>query len=376
MVLSAQSMVVDKDGNKLDIKDGVYSHHTVITDVGKSAGFNPINIKCGSRMSLSPVAGWDSLNSMGGMGGGMGGAGGMAGHSAHGGAAPAAKPTSESTAGLTNALTSFKVDNGAALGTWLGGGLLSTVGMGLMGYATGMATMGWKALSAPEGLGVSILVGAGSEGTANVFTAMDSQVKTGFLLQKDDSLFITAEVINYDPQPKQIYLSLDYEYIEGDTEGYMDTAMGALNVDGCKKNGNEAMSESDHPSHCNKMLTVLGRTPNRQGRHIHFSRMDCCSRWLLRQSRYVHQVIRTRSMYLLDQVPHLHDGGTGARLSLNGKVVCSSEVKYGGSGATASVDGQKWETITSYGECNNAIKVRTGDRVIMEVDYDLTKHRL
>jgi hypothetical protein len=40
------------------------------------------------------------------------------------------------------------------------------------------------------------------------------------------------------------------------------------------------------------------------------------------------------------------------------------------------VNGQKWETITGYSPCRDPIKVAKGDKLRLESDSDLTKHKL
>jgi hypothetical protein len=63
------------------------------------------------------------------------------------------------------------------------------------------------------------------------------------------------------------------------------------------------------------------------------------------------------------------------RVYLNGKVVCQSDAVYGQDGGT-NVNGEKWETITSYTPCSEPVRIKVGDKVKMTSDYDLTKHKL
>lgn len=90
----------------------------------------------------------------------------------------------------------------------------------------------------------SVLVGAGAETTEIVFAANSTTVKTGYYVQRQDKMLLQAEVINYDPMAKDVYLSLVYEYIPNieKGEGWLDVAMGAINVDGRARSANDAMS--------------------------------------------------------------------------------------------------------------------------------------
>lgn len=37
---------------------------------------------------------------------------------------------------------------------------------------------------------------------------------------------------------------------------------------------------------------------------------------------------------------------------------------------------EKWETIQSYSPCGEAVKIKKGDKLSMDSNYDLTKHKL
>jgi hypothetical protein len=73
---------------------------------------------------------------------------------------------------------------------------------------------------------------------------------------------------------------------------------------------------------------------------------------------------------------HVHDGGISVALILNGKRVCTSKAIYGGDKGTASVDGEKWETIQGYEPCTQPIELKVGDQLHVEAIYDLKAHRL
>lgn len=59
---------------------------------------------------------------------------------------------------------------------------------------------------------------------------------------------------------------------------------------------------------------------------------------------------------------------------INDKQVCESKAVYGDE--VKGLDGSKWATIVEYTPCNDAIKIKKGDKVYITAEYDLTKHRL
>jgi hypothetical protein len=81
--------------------------------------------------------------------------------------------------------------------------------------------------------GISVFVAKGGDDGKSIFTAVNSTVKSGFYIGKQDSILFTAELVNYDPIPKEVYFSLDYEYIPGRPQGLLDVGMGTLDVTGC-----------------------------------------------------------------------------------------------------------------------------------------------
>jgi hypothetical protein len=58
-------------------------------------------------------------------------------------------------------------------------------------------------------------------------------VKSVYAIPKNATMTLTMEAINYDDREKDIFLSLDYEYLLSRPSGYMDVGMGAINFDGC-----------------------------------------------------------------------------------------------------------------------------------------------
>jgi hypothetical protein len=128
--------------------------------------------------------------------------------------------------------------------------------------------------------------GGGSAGSGSAFAAKGSDVKSGVYIGPNDKFTFTAEIVNYDPKEKPIYLSLDYEWVPGKTAGLMDVGMGALNANGCGDLSGLFMPPKDKP------ITYEG------------------AEWTV-----------TQPGYFVNFTPHLHDGGVNVKIILNGTAV-------------------------------------------------------
>jgi hypothetical protein len=64
------------------------------------------------------------------------------------------------------------------------------------------------------------------------------------------------------------------------------------------------------------------------------------------------------------------DGGTALMATLNGKVICDSKAIYGGVSTNAGDQG----TIAAMQYCTNPTKVKKGDIMTLEANYDLELH--
>ncbi|QDS72520.1 hypothetical protein FKW77_000157 [Venturia effusa] len=291
MVLKAQADLADRDGKKMDIASGVYSHHIIITNRGQAMVMPPAMIMCPNGMPggtnfMDVLSGGKPKNSSSTAGG----------HAGHG-----------DMAGIPPSLTKRQ------------GSLLDAL--------------------IPK---VSVFIGQGDEGTATSFYAKGSAVKTGFFIGTKDTFSMLAEVVNYEKKEQEVYVTIDYEYIPNvpaRTKEWLEVGMGALTVTPCSS----------------QML----RPP------------------IDRAERYVSPPWTIMADgYLVDMKPHMHDGGVNTTVILNGKPACTLKAKYGGTDGGATINGQKWETITAYDVCSEPIKVSKGDKITMEAWYDLTAHKL
>jgi len=227
---------------------------------------------------------------------------------------------------------------------------ISLPGMNMMGGSKPATDgMSGHSHSKRQGFGLnsfSLFIAKGNEGDSTTFGAVNSTtIKSGYWVGKNDRFASAAEVVNYKTVPQEVYLSIDMEYINIDgarPADYLDVAFGTLQV----------QSES---------CKGLNLFPPKD-REITYKSAD----WIVRQNGY-----------LVGITPHMHDGGLNIKIFVNDKLACHSDAIYGGLGdGGTSVNGEKWETITTYSPCTEAIKLNKGDKVKMTSDYDLRKHKL
>ncbi|KAF1809059.1 hypothetical protein P152DRAFT_174848 [Eremomyces bilateralis CBS 781.70] len=306
MVLRAQAQVAFANGSRQDTGFGVYTHHIIMMDIGRPMVTLPVEARCKNG---TKGGGFDSLGALGGAAmGGMGGSG-------------AGAPSGGHSHGRKN---KRQHDHSGSEGT----------------------PMAPEGISVPPGFqmpAISVLVGTGEDASPQVFASKDPKVKSGFYIGSNDTFTAMVEAVNYNPYEKDIYLSMDYEYIPGPREpGWLNSGIGSISIDGCEGG--------------------LGFHPPADG-PITFTSNE----W-----------IAGANGYLINFTPHLHDGAINIEVFRNGTLVCHSDAIYGGDegDSALSVGTDTWETISGYTECLEAVKVSTGDILTMTSLYDLTKHKL
>jgi hypothetical protein len=211
------------------------------------------------------------------------------------------------------------------------------------GEKTGMDSMGHMRSKRQSGMSVFV-GGGGSVGSGNPFaTRVGSNVKSGYWIGARGSMQLTSEIVNYDKMEKNIYLTLDIEWVLGKDPNMLDVGMGALSADRCIDKEKGIL----HPPN-DRAIVYKGE------------------QWNIIDDGY-----------FINFTPHIHDGGINIKVFVNTKEVCESKAIYGSDGgATNALDGKRWETITGYTPCEKAIPIKKGDSVYITSEYDLTKHRL
>jgi hypothetical protein len=198
---------------------------------------------------------------------------------------------------------------------WLFGNLMDTIGAGLL------------------------QVGNDALGTPNVYFSNSEKAnfKSAFLTGKDDLFGMQAELVNYNPTNKTVFIDLEVEYLDHQPADWMDASTMVLSATGCKDPGY--------------------RPPQKELIYTHISE----------------KVEVTNNGYIVNTRGHLHDGGTSIELWHNDKMVCSSKPTYG---KAPGSDANTPPTITDMSWCHDPVALKKGDSLQLKTHYDLTKYQL
>jgi hypothetical protein len=96
----------------------------------------------------------------------------------------------------------------------------------------------WAAGYVLEAVGAGLIqVGQDAVGDANVFTSGSANIRSAFLTNKDDMFGLQAEIVNYNPTNRTVYLALELEYLEDKPTDFLDASTMTLSATGCMPPG-------------------------------------------------------------------------------------------------------------------------------------------
>jgi hypothetical protein len=177
MVLRANAEISNKDGKQLDLNDGIYTHHIVVSNLGRGAGIAPIL----PSMNVCKGSNSKSFEKIFGM-------------SPRGGARDARG-------------SSHQKRNPQASGGGFG----------------------------PRGF--SIFIAKGNEGDTSIFAPVNSTLaKSGYWIGEGDKMSAIAEIVNYNDEPREVFLAFDMEYLKFDgprPSDYLDVSFGYMFTEQC-----------------------------------------------------------------------------------------------------------------------------------------------
>ena len=76
-----------------------------------------------------------------------------------------------------------------------------------------------------------------SDSSNTTYTSPDEIFKAGNYLGLNNKTFqLMSNIVNYSPQPQELWLAVEYEYLPGQAEGYMDAELQFASVQICGKN--------------------------------------------------------------------------------------------------------------------------------------------
>jgi hypothetical protein len=178
--------------------------------------------------------------------------------------------------------------------------------------------------TATGGLGAAYFIDRGEDSgqTDTVFTTVDGKFNSGYHITAKPTITVTYDFVNYKNTPHQLYLELEYEYVDGIV-------------------GRDA-------GHTLKTVPSLTPKISQTGPAISEASM------------------RTdKDITILWARGHLHSGGESMILLINGNETCVSRPTYDSDGI-----------ITAMSLCRTPISIKSRSTIKIRSVYDLTKHKL
>jgi Stress up-regulated Nod 19 len=196
------------------------------------------------------------------------------------------------------------------------------------------------------------------------FNAAEGPQTTGYYIGAKDNIMLAAEIINTGPVTKEVYVVLDFDYVQGAPP--VTATWHVLGVGTCDGQGIAIRPEAGKAKFSVKSqpMTVL-RTGYIFGlRTFPSPSLQFSKRVLGHREKHERADEGTGG--------HVHDGGVGVTMTRNGSLICDSKATYGGKNEVAG----DWATISDMAGCAERvpIPVRKGDVIAVEAAYDFDAH--
>jgi hypothetical protein len=122
--------------------------------------------------------------------------------------------------------------------SWKNGGGLGSLGPLVLPFLGG-AKGGLPTSSSTRAIG-GVLISKGHENDPTMYAAPGASFKSGFWLGKNDAITANVEAINYKNESREVYLSIDTEYLqmgEKRPSDYLAVGQGMVTSGGCNMAG-------------------------------------------------------------------------------------------------------------------------------------------
>jgi hypothetical protein len=198
----------------------------------------------------------------------------------------------------------------------------------------------------------------------------NSSVNVGYHLRSSDELLFNVELMNMEDKEKWVWLTLNWDYIEGPHPEYMDGKVVWMSVGPSRCGGNNTnpfgasnLTESQQPT-------------------------------LEKFTEYSLPWTAPADGWVMGGNGHLHEGGTSTEIYKNGVRICTSVPHYsnttsptlGGMGhgrrkrqlkGTEATTNTDIEHIEKQGGCtfDKPIRIKKGEQMYITANYDFTKHK-
>jgi hypothetical protein len=189
---------------------------------------------------------------------------------------------------------------------------------------------------------VKVFLGGSADIQSYRYTTQDGKFNSGLYLKKDAPIMQMLDIVNYNNETQKVYTVSELEYYPGKPEGFLQGAMGGIDLGMCSGKSGMIVQAPKGTS----KFTFGGK-----------------------------EMTIGRDGYFLSLHGHMHDGGTEIVVKLNGKDICVSKAIYGGVGHEGvSSDGKPWTSLGGMTTCEETIRVKKGDKLGLEAHFDMEKH--
>jgi hypothetical protein len=164
-------------------------------------------------------------------------------------------------------------------------------------------------------------------------------LKNGYIVKPTDRFWMMLELMNMNPEEREVYLTMDYEFVPGIPQEFKPVKAMWFDISNCGPSFIPARDTKIFEYPMNPWNATFNATPIGVG-------------------------------------GHLHDGGTKVEVYRNGEIVCTPEAFYDDlpeyRQASGSMGGLKH--ITRVSQCYNFAPIEVGDQWWIKAYYNLTEH--
>jgi hypothetical protein len=227
-------------------------------------------------------------------------------------------------------------------------GTVANIGNGVMQHHTAILNTGkdvwWSACGLPMTLrGIDPFFGLGNEKTPAAYQIPGSSIKSGYYLAPDNKFILVNELMNMDEEEKEVYVTVNWEYVPGKPEGFKQAQDIWLDLGYCNPAGEDPPNDRAFNKSSIKWTSPYEGT-------------------------------------ILGIIGHMHDGGTNLRYYINDKLVCDSKAQYGqNSNFIERSNGRQGMNgmphISSMSGCVLPGFLRKGDVIHVTAEYDFAKYK-
>ena len=82
---------------------------------------------------------------------------------------------------------------------------------------------------------LSLFIGNPEDDAVGVYTMPGKELVTGYFLKKGNPVLLTVDLVSYKNEPTTVYVSTEFDYIEGEAPAQVDTSMQTWRLAECDK---------------------------------------------------------------------------------------------------------------------------------------------